>query len=345
MATKGNKTPFPGSIYKPANANRLYIKFKGKRIATGLKPDKEGYKVAQQLLQHLYFEYFGMDDIRKSISIQEAINEYLDQLKKIRSYNTIRSYTNTFASILNGKNFILNKINVLDTLRKFDSNKKLLPSTYNARLVHFSSFLKYCSNKNYIEKFEIVSQFKRNKMQKKPIKSFTIKECYFIMKEFSNRKDIYKEIGYLIYIMIETGARMVDALSLEWKDVDIENKYVTWKNKITKYPEKRPISTRAANMFKFLKTKNKKQPFNLSYNQSSNYRRRLRVVMNKLGIDTTDKSYHKFRVTFRMRLKAKGMPEEDIKYLMRHSDASLIYESYTDWEIIENRMREFLDKK
>ncbi len=343
MATKGNKTSFPGSIYKPAANNRLYIKFKGKRIATGLKADKEGYKIAQQLLQRLYFEYYGMDDIRKTVYIQNAIKEFMEYIKKSRASKTYYNYQATFSQIVQDKNFVLNKPNIIEALNQFDVKKRLLPSSYNLRLSSFNTFLSYCENKNYIEKID-TSYFKRKKMQKKPTSSFTLKECYLLIQHYTSTNTKNHELAHLIYIMVETGARLVDALTLEWKDVDIENKYVTWKNKITKYPEKRPISTRAANMFKFLKAKNKSKPFNLSYNRVPSYWKSLKLSMKNLGIDPTNKSFHKFRVTFRMRLKAKGMPEEDIKYLMRHSDASLIYESYTDWAVIENRMREFLDK-
>jgi integrase len=67
--------------------------------------------------------------------------------------------------------------------------------------------------------------------------------------------------------------------------------------------------------------------------------------MDILSIDKDKRGLQEFRVTFRMRMHERGMPEDYIEYLLRHSTTKLMQNYYTDYKIIEDKIREFLNKK
>ena len=51
---------YPGSVFKPTGNNRLYIKYGGRRIATGLAATKEGWDYAEMLLKKMHLRAIGL---------------------------------------------------------------------------------------------------------------------------------------------------------------------------------------------------------------------------------------------------------------------------------------------
>jgi len=335
---KNKKRTLPGSIYKPANCNRLYIEFKGKKIATGLLADKQGYMLANKFLEKLYFKYYNLDEFNYSRTFESAWQEYKQTLIH-KQEKTIYNYESSYKNIVIDTSLLVNTDNieslVIHYLKTTNNNKVSI----NTNLTQFQVFLNYCSSKKYCDKTNIKAKYSF-KIQKGQAQSYSKNEYCNLLKYFYHYN---KEFYYLIAFMIETGSRVIDCLTLTWQDIDFNNEYIIFRNKITKHNEKRPASKLVFKILRRLKSKDK--IFSWQYSSAPTLSKKLNKAMDILSIDKDKRGLQEFRVTFRMRMHERGMPEDYIEYLLRHSTTKLMQNYYTDYKIIEDKIREFLNKK
>lgn len=333
------KKTFPGSIYKPANANTLYIKFKGKRIATGLQATKEGYSTANKMLEMLYLNYHALGPSKSLITFKEAWELYTQTLIKNEA-KTIKNYKYSYNALVgNYSDDFLTTDNIEFLVLRFLKGNKFSNITINTYLNNFQIFLNYCIEKKLLDHINIFKKYKV-KTPRNTGQSYTKEECQKIIYYMLHHK---YEIGLLIWFMIETGSRVVDALTLEWNQIDFKAKTITWKNKITKEDELTPVSNTAIKLLTILKQMNQKKVFSYLYTSGPTIAQRLNRALKHLGIEKGKRSLQEFRVTFRMRLLSRGTPEVLIEYLLRHSTGKIIHNMYTDFEVFKREILRYLN--
>lgn len=193
----------------------------------------------------------------------------------------------------------------------------------------------------------------------KEIVSFTQDEVERLKTELTKRQDdgTYSYYyGAAFMLILNTGLRMGEALSLSWSDVDLDNKIITIrKNGIT--AKKRDIDGniiggydhRVQNSTKTSKS-NRTIPINKSAeialrqlregNKSSyvivnskskrvlpaNFERSFRVILRNAGIDKS--GIHTLRHTFATMLYQRGVEVKMISRLLGHSSVKITYDIY-----------------
>ena len=138
-------------------------------------------------------------------------------------------------SIIYFKNMKVTEIGAADIL-KFQAhlNSLNLSTSYKSSirsvLNHFFSYLKIHNIQNPVK---LVKGFKKNREQKREIQFWTEQEFKIFIKSVDDKR-FYAVFSFL-YL---TGCRKGEALALQWKDVDIENKNVKIKTTISKATDK-----------------------------------------------------------------------------------------------------------
>lgn len=336
----GKKRTFPGSIYRPKNTNRLYIEFKGKRTATGLQDTPEGRRMANILLEKMFLEYNGVGETRGNITFKEAWELYEKTLIN-KSLKTVEGYSYSFKKIVTDKYKVLDENEIEAFILNYIRTTKDTKASINTILNQFQIFLNYCTEKKWLNKTNFKSKYSYN-LGELDIKSYTDQEVFSLARYFYSDRP---ELSCLILFMVSTGARVVDALTLTWEDIKFDERAIVWRNKKTKIKEERPAGEFAFKLLTRLKIMNKSKVFSWSYNSKSSLNRDLNKAMDHLRIEKDGRAFQEFRVTFRMRLERKGMPEHYIEYLLRHSTGKLIYNHYTDKKKIADKIYEFLNEK
>jgi integrase len=326
---KKKLSPYPGSLY--ADYGKWVVKIKGKKYHTGYDATKSTLLIAKEFHRITWLEIIGGKTINNKMQIKDCWNEF-KKYKSNKMEKTLINYELSFRRIVT-ENYIIDlkriELDILKLLRD-DRLSNISKADY---LRQFYIFLNWCYRNKYIDD----PRYLRELMPK-----YTITPQSWKKEEIEKLTEYFcitdPEMSILIMLMLNTGARMTDALHLEWKD--IKGNLIIWKNKITKNEEPRPISNYVQQLIKLLKNENKL--FRWTINGSSYLNKILRDASHELKIDRNKRSFQEFRVTFRMRLKQKGMREEDIKYLLRHSQTGTTEKYYT--EFYNNELIETLNK-
>lgn len=335
---KKKKLVVPGSIYSPKNTNKLYIKLYGKRIATGLEDTIAGRKLAETMLMQMYLNAHNINDEPARLTAREAFAEYMEYCRVMHQPKTIINYELAFNTFVK-KDFELTKENVEKCVIDYLKHTTHSDISINTYLNQFQIFLNFCSRRDYCKQIEVNRVFKRRDVEVKP-QSWTQAEINELIIYFDSKGS---EISLLIQFMLETGARMIDALTLEWSQV--QSSSIVWRNKKSKKPEERPVSTRAVELLSILRSKNKEKVFSWQYSSATAINKQLRKALDELCIEKKNRSFQEFRVTFRMRLLEKGVPDVFISWLLRHKDYSsaqdTMRKNYTPKEV--EFVREYLE--
>jgi len=337
---KAPKLSTPGCIFKPKSCNRLYIKFRGKQYATGLRPNKQGYALAKALLEKKYLDFHNLKPEIKTVTFAEAWDAFKNTLIQ-KAIRTVINYQLAFNNIVTSPNDYMNSENIENLILQYLKSSKHSKTSVNSYLNQFQIFLNFCSQRKWIDKINYKGKYAM-KTIKGQAKSYNKKDIDLILNYYEN---VEKEFSMLIEFMLETGARCIDALTLQWTQIDIEKANIEWVNKRNKLPEKRPVSNKAIAIIKQLQIKNKSKVFSWAYSSATNLNKKLNKCFEAINIEKNKRSMQEFRVTFRMRMKEREMPEDLIEYLLRHSTGKLIYNHYTDYEALETKIRQYLNEK
>lgn len=340
-----SKFTVPGSIFKRKSSEKLYINFRGVQYSTGLKDTKQGRKLALTILENMYLDYRNLRVTNAPVTFAEAWEQYAASLVNVAE-KTITCYKTGFDKFIINPNEYLTSTSiekaVIIFMNKYHSNHNLSKVSVNTYLNVFQLFINFCSRapRKWIDMINYKTKYSL-KTEQRLAQSYSPFECYQLIKYFYAH-DI--EIAYLIFFMIETGARVVDALTLEWSQVDFDNKSIRWKNKISKLEEIRPASNTAIHILQRLKQMNTSKVFQMKYNYTQPLLLKLRNGMRELNIPRQNRRYQEFRVTFRMNLKLKGIDEHVIEYMLRHSTGNIMENHYTDYNVLFEKIREQINK-
>ena len=315
---------YPGSIF--VDKGKLYIKFKGKKYSTGLEPTKVGYQRAEMKLEQLWMAYNRLENVVgiQRLRIKEAFESFLET--KINRYpKTIKQYSYAYEAIITD-NYFLDADRIELDIQKYLKTTGHGKVTVNTYLTNLQIFLNYCVGKSWLAtnamKFKSNYSFKDGEEE---VETWTEDEVTRFIEYF---REFNPEMALLIEFMCETGARKVDCLTLEPRQIKANS--IEWKNKKTKKPELRPITKRAREILDTL-PKRGNQVWQWTYNGASHLNKLLRKACKDLEIESRGRSFQEFRSYFRMKLLKKEVPAEYVMFLMRHSSFK-VSKYYTEYK-------------
>lgn len=214
--------------------------------------------------------------------------DYINIFFKFMPYKTLASEINK-ETIDNYILYLKNKTNENDR-------------TINSNLNAIRSFFKFCQKLGYIEKFNIP----KIKADKSIIIPYTDQELEILLKKPNLQKTTFANYRCwcIINFLIGTGCRCSNVIELKVKDVDIDNKYITFEHTKNRKPQIIPMSNSLSRVLKeYLKFRKPKNPddyfFCTSYGKRIS-RRQLESDLTKYnrkrGVMKT--GIHRFRHTF-----------------------------------------------
>lgn len=320
----------PGSIYAQSGRNKLIIKYNGRVHHTGLEDTKEGRKLAQQMLERLYLQSKGIDKKASHdvVTYDVAFAQFLTVYCAEKSKKTKEGYLFAYKAIapedkpLTVANAEKDVLAYLASAEQRGHNQV----TRNNYLRHFQTFLAWSHKRGWIERTEFAKQYR--KAENTEVRNYTESECAAIVEYCrKSEKDHIREMGLMIEFMLETGARPVDCLTLEWSHVK-QDGTVDFLNKVHKTVENLPLSDAAIEVLKRL-PKDRAKVFRWQHITLSRLRKWLNDVLTACNIPAQGRSFKEFRKTFRNRLLDAEVQPEIAMRLMRHADVRTTLKHYT----------------
>jgi integrase len=292
--------------------------------ATGLSDTARGRDLAQQMLEQMYMEmYMG---IGKSVATSRPMmsvlfEEFLDS--KLRTDKTITNYRLAYRRIVRS-DYPVDRDRIEADIREFVKRSEMRPASVNTYLRQFRAFLTWLDSEQDLQvPKKVMSRY--GQKTRTNVRDFTDAEVDAMTSD-----TVDPELTDLLVVMVETGARPVDVLTLQWDQVNLEKKTVTWLNKITKREEVRPISSRTHDALQRRRyASDRFKVFRWSHASLSPLTKQFRALLERVGVDHDGRSLKHLRTTFKRRLMEKGLPFEVQMYLMRHSSPDVTLGNYT----------------
>lgn len=349
MARK--KNVLPGSIFVVRDQLVLKVRLnneidrdgkpKYRKIYTKLTDTPANRKLVEKKQHDLHLQQFlPKKEETRVIRIQEAFELFL-QSKDLLP-RTLRNYRLAFDTITRKQNYLLTFDNVEEDVLHFKNRtavqRNFSAVTINTYLRGFQVFLNFCTERKFLVQTKFKAQFGKREI-KKEVQIFTDEEVRAILADCAQHD---RELGLLVGLMVETGARPVDALNLKCSDVDVANGIVNWHNKITKNIEPTPVSARAREVLQDALTLAgaRERVFRWQHASLSRVTDRLNASMKRAGVEKNGRSFKNFRTTFKFRIR--HLPFEFQMRLMRHSSADVTLGHYTFYD--NSEIRERLDE-
>lgn len=230
------------SVYKRDNIYWIRFQFQGREIRksahTTDKRRAETFERRER--QRLVDEYHGG---RPKVSFSEAFERYcregLPQLK----IKTAERYLHSFGKMA----AMLEPLFVADiTKRKIEEIKDyrrrdgVSPSTINRDMTALSAMLTYCVDWDYIE----INPFRT--MAKAKLKEPPARREYLTHEDEAALLDeCAPHIHSMVVFAIETGLRLMEQMTLEWRDVNVKRKEIYIRETKTDVPRTVPLTDRA----------------------------------------------------------------------------------------------------
>ena len=184
------------------------------------------------------------------------------------------------------------------------------PATINRKLAALSRMLNFAFDRGWISR---KIKFHKMKEAEGRVRFLGDDEYGRITEDLSIHDP---DMSDLVVVLVETGLRMNEALSLEWKDIDFDAGHLrVWKNKGDK-PRSVPMSSSVRRVLGSVPT-DKSGPFVAMSNHS--VRHRWNAMKKRLGLqDDQEFTPHCCRHTFASWLVQKGVPIFTVKELCGH---------------------------
>lgn len=198
---------------------------------------------------------------------------------------------------------------------------------------------------------------KQKNKKNSEIQYFSEEQCRELIKESRriysyNNKNVYR-LGELVPFLIFTGLRIGEAIALEWKDIDCENKTITINKNVVEVKSKEtdkyilekqdstktdsstrtiPISNNTMECIENLKKINGDKKFVFAsqtgkYISPSNFSRMFRGIQKALNYEVV-LGIHSLRHTFATLMLNKGIDVKIVSELLGHSNVSVTYNIY-----------------
>lgn len=320
----------PGTVY--ADRGKLFVKIRVpdkttpagkplyKKVATRLPDTPRNRRYAEDIRLSLYKElYLNAKPDAASGTLATLFSAYLSS--KRLAPKTARNYALAFRAVFGDGNYPCDRATILELVRRFAFESApalaMKPATINTYLNNVQIFFRYLHEEDCLPKPVNVFKLYKVKMVRSRNEIFTEEELATILAGTAGM-----EFGLLLEFMLETGARPVDALTLEWHQVQPGS--ITWLNKITKEEESLPCSARASAILDSLRHNPK--PFRWQYSTQSRLSRTLDQTLLRLGIEKAGRSLKTFRKNFKKRISR--LPYQLQMKLMRHRSPNVTLTNY-----------------
>lgn len=341
------KMTYPGSIYIPANCNRIYVTYKdektGKRIrlATGLKDTPEGHETAQLMLKKIFFrnnvDQIIMGKVHQEKALEHtfssAFEEFMKRERLKLTERTINSYIDSYHKIVTQEyqNQIVSNALIDTAIHQFLANaQNLSPTSQNIYLSKVQVFVNFCAEQRWIHGTNYAAQYRRAAPAKQ-IKTFTIEEVHLLQSYF--RRTFRKELALLIEFLFATGFRIGQALDLRWSDIDDRRIYRLSKDKERNDPF--PLTSELKSILAQMPRHAQKPGKVFFWEQSSlsTLSRQLEAAMDALNIPKNGRSFHVFRKSAATRWAEAGLPIHEVQKLLGHKDSKTTSNYYVSVDV------------
>ncbi len=359
------KPMHPGSIFiRKGYSSRLYIKYRSRTIATGLKDSNPNRRIAEGMLWILWRRDKGLPDIDGAQAVavtqhhqtagaistgevyvddgglyaiehaREQFGVWMTATKK--APKTIEAYTNAIKKL---DPLGLSAAAFERAAEKFVLTTRLGPASQNIVLRNFRVFARYCQKRGWTDRDADVMQY-QVKGVRKAVVVLTEQEWKDALAGIRENRggDVF---ALFLEFLMATGLRIKEGLTVKRNQiVTIDGvQLLHLKNKIDAQGEYIPLSKRAVAIAsdRLRITRNEDDciwPWRATSTSSLN--RQFNRALVAVGVDTSKRSgFHIIRKTFRHRLKQAGTSLGDSKALMRHRDIRVTENYYTYYDTIE----------
>ena len=316
------RNDLPGSFR--VRGNKIYIRYKGKDIATGSDNTTQGWKIANKWWEEKYEEIDAILTGKKIAddTIENIFNKFLEYKKQFQklSLTTIKLYEYRIKEVFGSDlNIPLNEKNIKLALDNFITSTKLSATSINIILQGISSFLNWASeednsyipNKNYTKKY-------RQPLQKKIKSPYTDEEYLMFVEHFEKKNQ--KEMSLFLQFLWNTGARSKETINIKISDIDFKNNYIKMQNKTYKGEQETLLLTEETKAIieKIIALKKSKDGRLFSWQGSITPFQNLEKLENKLGIKIKGRGLHGFRRSYADKLFESGFDTTEVQDAMRH---------------------------
>lgn len=313
----------PGSVY--ADRGFLCIDVAGTVHRPGLRDTKGNRVIAARLKKELWLRsIMGIATVNTTIDEAWArfLVERIHSERSLSMYRLVQRVIRTHGVI--GRDMLLAAaVAFRRSGRGLDG--ELDPTSVNTYLRHFRVFCNWAARTYGFDAPDIASQMIRGD-RSQPM-GFTPAEVSALTAH------PHSPLVALVGFMLATGARPIDALTLTWADVGAD--FIVWRNKITKEPERRPVS---ADALRWLPARSAGPVWPWRYSSQSSVNKAFKALCVERGVRPL--SLKALRVTFKSSIA--HLPFEVQMYLMRHRSADVTLGNYTS--VSDEQVRSLLTR-
>ena len=288
------------------------------------------------------------------LSLHKAIDTYIESTKGFSRHNNQLSIRNWFKNIVPEK-MMLHDITtkwLLDVL-----SKKKEEGIADGTLAHYASFMKGVSTHcqvlgHRVSLFSIPEyKVKNNRLRYLSIdEENTLLDALHPAKRFINNRNQSDKMlagaqdDYdLVIILLDTGCRLNEIQTLEWKYIDLEAKTIQLYRPKVDNESVLYMSNRVHEvLYRRYQNRLNQYIFNARDGGHRKYNQGIRHVMDRLGMQ--DVSLHVMRHTAATKLIRAGLPLQDIQVLLGHTHANTTLKySHISNEDVTRKARDLLN--
>lgn len=306
---------------------------KTKYKSTGTYDAKVAKSILEKFKADLTLEKFGISRLdklginkeeRKRISLEDFIEEY-GKARRHRRPNTrwIDDYTlNNFLDYVH--NVFLDEVNRA-TVDKYKSHRiqSVGPGTVNIELRTLRCAYNYALQSGYVKNNPFSKQKYLSAGEDDLSEFLEVEEIEAMRKAIEDNNDIKYRRVFEFYL--NTGSRRAEALSLEWKDVNFERRFVFLRHTKTGKTRMVPMNETLYQVLKEMHEENSKEkPFSYYEDTVTRY---FKKYLRKSGIEK-DLHLHNLRDTFASHLIMQGVDLLTVSRYLGHSNIKITEKYY-----------------